>query len=76
MSEIKDLNPKDRVDRADRSIVRGLRLGFFAVAIGVVILVAYALAEAGWVAWTTVGIFLGVAVLLGLLVMLIAFLLS
>ena len=76
MTDIRDLNPRDRVDRADRNIVKGLRMGLFGFGILVLFLAAYALVEAGWVAWATIGIVFGVAAAVALLVMLVLFLAS
>jgi hypothetical protein len=76
MTDIRDLNPRDRVDRADRNIVKGLRMGLFGFGILVLFLAAYALVEAGWVAWATIGIVFGVAAGVALLVMLVIFLAS
>ncbi|MBN2490714.1 MAG: hypothetical protein JXQ29_07685 [Planctomycetes bacterium] len=76
MDDIRDLNPGDRVDRADRSIVRGLRRVLIALGVAVLLLAAYALVEAGWVAWATIGIVVGAAGAVALIVLLIVFLMS
>jgi len=76
MTEIRDMNPDDRVDRVDRTIVRGLRAGVFGFVVLVLFLAAYAMVEAGWMAWATVGIVFGAAIGVALLVTLVLFLLS
>jgi hypothetical protein len=73
---IRDMNPGDRVDRVDRTIVRGLRAGVFGFVVLVLFLAAYAMVEAGWMAWATVGIAFGAAIAVALLITLVFFLLS
>ena len=76
MTEIRDMNPDDRVDRVDRSIVKGLRAGVFGFVVLVLFLAAYAMVEAGWMAWATVGIVFGAVIGIALLVTLVLFLFS
>ena len=76
MTAIRDMNPRDRVDRADRSIVKCLRLIVFVFIFAALVLTAFALVEAGWLAWATVGIVVGSAVALALIILGVCFLLS
>ena len=66
----------DQVDRVDNWIVRWLRIGLFAFFLLVVILAGVALAEAGMVAWATLGIVFGAVCVVALLVLLVLFLMS
>ena len=76
MSDIRDLNPGVRVDRGDRRIVKALRGGLIGLGILVLFLAAFALVEAGWVAWATIGIVFAGAAAVALVVMLVIVLAS
>jgi hypothetical protein len=74
MSEIRDLSPEDRVDRIDRGIVKGARIAVYAILLVAGALALMALAEAGWMAWATVGICIAIGAAIGILLTVFALL--
>lgn len=66
----------DRVDRFDNWIVKWLRFGTYCFFLLVVILTSVALAEAGCVAWATLGIVFAAVSVVALLILLVLFLMS
>lgn len=76
MNERHSLSPNDPIDRADRRIVFGLRIGLALFAFVLVGLIGLAAVQAGWIAWATLGIIALVLVVLAALVTGAIFLLS